>query len=93
MKRDAVWWARLTKDERSQLIVLERAEHRGGSSVWLPDDCSECGSCGNPTLGIGLCSNCSGVYYKLLSKANGLQVEAAKRRPIKILSNSSIKEI
>ena len=74
MKRDKAWWARLTKEERSQLIALEQDEYRGGRSGSLPDDCSECGSCGNPTIGIGLCMMCLDIYYKLLRKASALQV-------------------
>ena len=53
-------WARLSKNERSELVRLERGGQGSGYSAggMLPDDCSECDACGEPTLGSGLCSYC-----------------------------------
>ena len=73
-RRDSAFWARLTPDERSLLVVLERAvNHPGGygGGGYLPDDCSECPACGNPTLGCGLCRRCGADLDRLLAKARG----------------------
>ena len=62
-------WARLNKNERSELVRLER----GGRSVYgaggkLPDDCSECSACGEPMLGLELCSPCFLRWRELNNK-------------------------
>lgn len=71
-RRTKEWWARLSKPERIELVVLEKAAGRGGVGCpYLPDDCSDCACCGNPVLGSGLCSSCmTGLDY-LIEKANG----------------------
>ena len=73
MKRTKEWWAALTKEERSELIWLERKNYSGsyGDGGYLPDDCSECCSCGQPQLGSGLCPVCSNRLTYLIEKANG----------------------
>ena len=74
MRRTKEWWARLDKWERSTLVYLERAEYGGGGyggGGYLPDDCSECGGCSQPTLGIGLCSSCGNRLEELIAKGNG----------------------
>ena len=73
MRRDREWWNNLTREERSELVYIERNINRGGRSAYLPDDCSECGICGSPTLGWGPCMNCLNEYDKLLKKANKKQ--------------------
>ena len=35
----------------------------------MPDDCSECSGCGQPMLGIGLCSSCLKELISLIEKA------------------------
>ena len=70
MKRNKEWWNRLSKEERSYLVYLERSQGSTRSD-YLPDDCSECGACGNPTLGHGWCHNCCEDYKELIEKANG----------------------
>ena len=71
MKRTKEWWHRLTKDERRRLFELE---HPYGSQYgvggYLPDDCSECGRCGNPMLGCGLCRTCLTELDRLITKAS-----------------------
>jgi len=75
MKRDKAWWGRLTSEERSDLVYLERSEYRSGSSWNLPDDCSECGACGTPHLSHGLCPRCSDRLRALIVKAGGVSRE------------------
>jgi len=71
MRRTKEWWARLEPWERQALVRLERDNNRLGSgSAYLPEDCTECPSCGNPTVGVGMCQSCSSVLEKLLAKAN-----------------------
>lgn len=70
MKRTKAWWAALTKEERSELVMLERAQNLGGRSAFIPDDCSECGCCSQPHLGSGLCSRCFNRLGTLIDKAN-----------------------
>jgi len=70
-KRTAEWWARLTKGERAELVWLERATGSGyGGGGYLPDDCSECGACGDAMLGSGLCPHCGNRLDALLKKGN-----------------------
>lgn len=74
MKRTKTWWARLTPEERSELVYLERADKYGGRSSFLPDDCSECGGCSMPHLGSGLCSLCSKRLEELIRKADEAEI-------------------
>ena len=69
------WWRALTKDERRKLVqIMTSRRGRYGSGGYLPDDSSECGSCGEPMLGTGLCRSCYRVYAALHQKAdNALQ--------------------
>ena len=72
MKRNKQWWSKLTKEERSQLTYLERGANLGGSGGgYLPDDCSDCGACGNPMIGYGgLCSMCQSQLDAIINKAD-----------------------
>ena len=70
MKRTKEWWAQLAKEERSELVTLERADAYGGRSAYLPDDCSECGYCSTPHLGSGLCPQCLKRLIALIDKAD-----------------------
>jgi hypothetical protein len=64
-------WARLTKDERGELMRLQMSKHSTGygGGGYLPDDCSECGACGEPILGLGWCSRCYNRFAALTQKA------------------------
>jgi len=43
MRRTKEWWARLTADERSELVYIERNASQAsvGWDGYLPDDCGE----------------------------------------------------
>ena len=69
MRRTREWWSRLDSQERSELHWLERG--RSSLNPYIPDDCSECGNCGIPHLGYGLCPLCLDRKIKLIRKGNG----------------------
>lgn len=72
MRRTKEWWARLSPGERSRLVWLERSANRLSShSAYLPDDCTECPSCGDPQLGSELCAHCDRELIALVKKAAG----------------------
>ena len=67
-------FAHLTPDERSHLMYLQM--HQGGGPYsgpggYLPEDCSECGACGEPILSTGWCKYCHEEYEYLEAKALG----------------------
>jgi hypothetical protein len=65
-------WKRLTKAERREYMSIQMARSTGyGGGGYLPDDCSECGACGESTLGIGLCGHCSRRHTALWRKLKG----------------------
>ena len=67
------WWRGLKKAERRTLVALMTARGtRMGGGGYYPDDCSDCGSCGTPMLGAGLCSACYDTYRTLHDKADAL---------------------
>ena len=68
--RDKAFWRHLTKAERSELMQLQTSKSGGfGSGGYLPDDCSECGACGQPMLGVGgMCLACYQRYEFLMEK-------------------------
>ena len=61
-------WNNLTKEERARYMELQMAPRARRGSAYLPDDSSECGGCGNPTLGGGLCHDCYLEWKKLYDK-------------------------
>lgn len=66
-------WNNLTKDERRRYMEIQTSPRTGyDRSGYLPDDCSECGCCGQPMLGIGLCESCYAEYKTLNDKLKGL---------------------
>ena len=67
--RTRKWWSSLTKEERSELIYLERGGRKSMRSAYFPDDCSECPSCGTPYSGVGLCLSCDDRRDVLIRKA------------------------
>lgn len=76
MRRTKAWWAHLTKTERSELVSLERAYIRSRKSKYISDDCVECGYCGCPHPGYGLCSPCWNRKVELVAKANRAEFKA-----------------
>ena len=63
--------ARLTRFERGEMMRLQMSQSGGsyGAGGYLPDDCSECGSCGEPILGTGWCGRCFERFDELSQKA------------------------
>ncbi len=62
-------WNNLTKDEQAEYMRLQMSPYGGyDRSGYLPDDCGECGACGQPTLGAGWCLNCLRRYQELRQK-------------------------
>ena len=69
MKRTKEWWAALTKEERCWLVYAERNDTCSRSD-YLPDDCSECGVCGQPQMGgCGMCRYCLDRLIGVILKA------------------------
>lgn len=64
-------FARLTPEERRELMVLQMSPSYGDRSSYLPDDCSGCGACGEPMLGSGWCPHCSRRITELIEKMEG----------------------
>lgn len=58
-------WNNLSKEERSRYMRIQMSKSSYGRSAYLPDDCHECGACGDPTSGSGWCHNCY-VEWKAL---------------------------
>ena len=61
---------RLTIDERQELMYLQMSP-QGNRSPYLPDDCGECGACGDACLGAGWCHHCHERFEYLADKASG----------------------
>ena len=61
-------FARLEPWERGRFMELQMSPAYGGRSGYLPDDCGECGACGEPMLGSGWCSRCHGEYERIRAK-------------------------
>ncbi len=53
-------WSNLTKGERVEYMQLQMSPSHGGSGDgYLPDDCGDCGACGQPCFrDVGWCINC-----------------------------------
>lgn len=62
MPRDKAWWAARSPQQRWIIWNYERNEGKSSGSAYLPDDCSECGVCGQPCLGYGPCIACINEY-------------------------------
>ena len=65
-------WNNLDKRERREYMQIQMSPSYGGRSAYLPDDCSQCNSCGEPTLGTGLCIDCMKRYNHLYDKLKRL---------------------
>lgn len=67
-------WDNLLKDEKAEYMRLQMSP--SGSydrNGYLPDDCGECGACGQPTLGSGWCCSCLQRFNELNNKLRGKQ--------------------
>jgi hypothetical protein len=71
--RDKRFWQNLNKEERSQLMYIQMGYSGSGYGAggYLPDDCSECDSCGQPILGTGWCDSCYNTWQRLFNKGCG----------------------
>lgn len=58
---------RLTSDERRELMYLQMSP-QGNRSAYLPDDCGECGACGDTMFGSSWCPRCFERYDYLMDK-------------------------
>ena len=63
--------ARLEPEERGELMRLQMSSPYGSRSAYLPDDCGECGACGDTCLGSGWCQHCYERYTYLTDKMVG----------------------
>lgn len=63
--------ARLLPQERAELMQLQMSSPYGTRSAYLPDDCGECGACGDTCLGSGWCQHCHRAFAALCAKARG----------------------
>jgi len=61
-------WNNLTKKEYAEYMRLQMSHPSYGRSGYLPDDCVECGACGEAILGTGLCPSCYQKFKALDSK-------------------------
>ena len=62
-------WNNLTKEERVEYMRLQMSPQGGYDRTgYLPDDCGECGACGQPTLGGGWCDYCFRRWKELNDK-------------------------
>ena len=73
--RHRAFWRNLTKNERRELMALQTSRSYGARSAYLPDDCSECGACGEPVFGSGWCAYCWRRYDALMAKGRGVSPE------------------
>jgi len=65
-------WDNLTKEERARYMQLQMSPAGGyDRSGYLPDDCGECGACGQPMLGVGWCPSCYAEWRRLRDKLEG----------------------
>jgi len=66
-------WNNLTKKERATYMRLQMSPQGGyDRSGYLPEDCGECGACGQPTVGGGWCRSCLKTFNELDGKLRGL---------------------
>ena len=69
-------WNNLTKEERAEYMRLQMSSYGSYDRTgYLPDDCGECGACGQPTLGAGWCRDCLRRWIELHNKLVGASPE------------------
>jgi len=62
-------WENLSKEERATYMKLQVSPSGGyDRSGYLPDDCGECGACGQAIVGTGWCHNCYLIWKELDDK-------------------------
>ena len=62
-------WGNLNKEERRRYMQIQTSgSGHYDRSGYLPDDCGECGCCGQPMLGTGLCGSCYHEWRRLRDK-------------------------
>ena len=67
-------WSNLSKDERRRYMQLQMSPHGGyDRSGYLPDDCGECGACGQAMLGCGWCRDCFREWRQLRDKLEAVK--------------------
>lgn len=59
---------RLETWERAELMRIQMSPSYGSRSSYLPEDCGECGVCGDACLGAGWCRRCHERYEFLMNK-------------------------
>jgi len=65
-------WGNLNKEERAEYMRLQMSPSGGyDRSGYMPEDCGECGVCGQPILGTGWCNSCSLRHLELYGKLVG----------------------
>jgi len=65
-------WNNLSREEKAEYMRLQMSpQGEYDRSGYLPDDCGECGACGEPTLGGGWCYSCRTRYSELRTKLGG----------------------
>jgi hypothetical protein len=67
MRRTKKWWKALNGNERKLIVYIEH--NHAFNDRYIPDDCSYCRGCDEPTLG-SLCPVCSNIYHNAINKAN-----------------------
>lgn len=61
-------WNNLTKEDRAEYMRLQMSPAYGQGSSYYPDDVSDCGACGLPTMGAGWCGHCLSRHCELYDK-------------------------
>ena len=66
-------WNNLDKVERAEYMRLQMSPQGDYDRMgYLPDDCGECGACGQPTVGSGWCLHCLHDFVRLDNKLRGM---------------------
>ena len=67
-------WNNLNASERRVYMQIQMSHGTSyGGGGYLPDDCSDCGACGLPMLGTGICHNCYTTWKSLDNKLRGVK--------------------
>lgn len=62
-------WSNLSREERAEYMRLQMSPQGNYDRTgYLPEDCGECGACGQPILGRGWCHDCYARWKELRSK-------------------------
>jgi len=64
-------WDNLTKEERAEYMRLQMSPSYGANSSYYPEDVSDCGACGQPTMRASWCKRCLNRYNELDGKLRG----------------------